>query len=534
MIEVRLTGELEVIKEGEPVKLPVSRKTRALLAYLIFCPGLHRRERLCEIFWQVPDNPRGALRWSLSKLRKVVDDDAVKRILADRDSVAFNAEGVEIDILAMRDKVANGISSLGTEELRNLAATASRGLLIGLELSGQPDFEHFVSAERESLRIIHRDLLLELIRRYGKSPAEGIHWYQKLVEIEPYHFEAHYALIEALAKAGRKKDADKQLSASTAMLGDIEGVDLTALRQAAAGKPLLSEGVSLAPDNAAAPGPEQEIRFCKTIDGAQIAYATVGVGPPLVKAANWLNHLDFDWESPVWKHVFRGLSQRSFLIRYDARGNGLSDWDIDDFSLDRQVEDLETVVDAMGLKKFPLLGISQGAAISAVFAARHPESVTKLILVGGYARGWNRVGNPDIARQTEAMITLVGIGWGKDNPAFRQMFTSMFMPDAPPENQSWFNELQRISTTPGNAVKLLRAVGEVDISDILPQVRTPTLVMHARGDMRVSFDMGRELAAGIPGARFVSLNTNNHLMPRSDPAWPVMLREINDFLAGTP
>ena len=533
MIEIRLIGEPGVIKDGEPVKLPISRKTRALLAYLILCPGSHRRERLCEIFWQVPDNPRGALRWSLSKLRSVVDEGAIKHIVADRDSVAFNAEGIRIDILELRKKLSNGIPALGTEELRDLATTASQGILIGLDLSGQPDFEHFVSAERESLRIIYRDLLQELIRRFGRSPAEAIHWYQKLVEIEPYSFQAHYALIQALAKAGRKKDADRQLGTSMSILSDIESIDLTALRQAAAGKPLLSEGVSLSPGIAAPEGPNQQIRFCKTIDGAQIAYATVGEGPPLVKAANWLNHLEFDWESPVWKHVFRSLSQSNFLIRYDARGNGLSDWDIEDFSLDRQVEDLETVVDAIGLDKFPLLGISQGAAISVVFAARHPEKVTSLILVGGYTRGWNRLGSPDIARQTEAMITLVGMGWGKDNPAFRQMFTSMFMPDAPAENQSWFNELQRISTTPANAVKLLRAVGEVDITNILADVRAPTLVMHATGDMRIPFNQGRELAAGIPGARFVCLNTNNHILPSCDPAWPVMLKEINDFLGST-
>jgi DNA-binding SARP family transcriptional activator/pimeloyl-ACP methyl ester carboxylesterase len=534
MIEIRLIGELEVIRQGVPVKLPVSRKTRALLAYLILCPGSHRRERLCEIFWQVPDNPRGALRWSLSKLRSVVDDDSIKHIVADRDSVAFNAEGAEIDILAMRNKLSNGIPSLGTQELRELATTVSQGILVGLELSGQPDFEHFVSAERESVRIVYRDMLLELIRRFGNSPAEAIHWYQKLVEIEPYSFQAHYALIEALAKAGRKKDADRQLNTSLSILSDIEGIELTALRQAAAGKPLLSKGVSLSPNGAAPEGPDQQIRFCKTINGAQIAYATVGEGPPLLKAANWLNHLDFDWESPVWTHVFRSLSHSNFLIRYDARGNGLSDWDIADFSLERQVEDLEPVVDAMALDKCPLLGMSQGAAISVEFAARHPEKVTKLILVGGYTKGWNRIDNPDIVRQTEAMITLVGIGWGKDNPAFRQMFTSMFMPDAPSENQSWFNELQRISTTPANAVKLLRALGEVDITDVLANVRAPTLVMHATGDMRIPFNQGRALAAGIPGARFVSLNTNNHILPSSDPAWPVMLKEINDFLSSAP
>jgi len=185
----------------------------------------------------------------------------------------------------------------------------------------------------------------------------------------------------------------------------------------------------------------------------------------------------------------------------------------------------------VGLDRFPLLGLSQGCAISVEFAARYPDKVTKLILIGGYARGWNRSGSADIVRQTEAMITLVAIGWGRDNPAFRQMFTTMFMPDAPPENQTWFNELQRMTTTPKNAARLLRALGDVDLTARLADVRAPTLVLHARDDMRVPFNAGRELAGGIPGARFVSLDSKNHIVPDTDPVWPVMLKEINDFLA---
>jgi pimeloyl-ACP methyl ester carboxylesterase len=321
------------------------------------------------------------------------------------------------------------------------------------------------------------------------------------------------------------------LKSSLAVLKDIEDIDVSTLKHAAAGRPSQSEGVQFASAAPGAAGLDQQIRFCKTADGIQIAYATVGEGPPLVKTANWLNHLDFDWESPVWHHVFRGLCDGRSLIRYDARGNGLSDWDIDDFPFERLVDDLEAVVDATGLDRFPLLGLSQGCAISAAYATRHPEKVTKLVLIGGYARGWKKAGNADVIRETEAMITLIRIGWGKDNPVFRQMFTSMFMPDAPPENQTWFNELERISTKPRNAANLLRALGDVDVRDLLGKVRAPTLVMHAKGDQRVPFQSGRELAGLIPGARFVSLDTRNHIMPESDPAWQVALREINEFLA---
>jgi len=532
MIEVRLIGDLEVIRNGESVKLPSSRKTRALLAYLILNPGSHRRERLCEIFWQVPDNPRGALRWSLSKLRHVVDEEDTKRIVADRDYVAFDASDTRIDIVSLREAVSeNNWPSFKTEDLKKFAATMSRGFLNGLDLSDQPDFGHFLSTEREAVRVLHRDLLLELIRRLRSSPGEAVRWLQMLVEIEPYSLQAHHALIEMLVKTGRKKDAERQLNSSLSILKDIEDIDVSALKHAAAGNPAQSNSVVFA---SSAPGPsglDQQIRFCKTADGTKIAYATVGNGPPLIKTANWLNHLDFDWESPVWTHVFSALADGRTLIRYDARGNGLSDWDIEDFTLERQVEDLEAVVEATGVERFPLLGISQGCAISAVYAARYPEKVSKLILVGGYVKGWNRIGKPDVVRQTEAMMTLIAIGWGKDHPAFRQMFTSMFMPDAPAENQSWFNELQRISTTPQNAVKLLRAVGDLDVSDVLGDIQAPTLVMHARGDLRIPFDSGRELAGGIPGARFVTLDTDNHIMHAGDPAWPIALREINEFLA---
>ncbi len=531
MMEIRLIGDLAVVKSGELLPLPNSRKTRGLLAYLVLNPGPHRRERICEMLWQIPDDPRGSLRWSLSKLRGLIDEGEVKRIVADRETVAFESAGADIDIYSLRQALASGVESLATAKLAEFASIASQGLLRGADLSGQPDFDQFLSREREAFRILRRDLLFELIRRHRDAPADAVPWLQDLVEIEPYSLQAHIALIETLIKAGRKPDAERQLKASLSVLSEIDGIDLAALRYAAAGKPPASTGVPMSPTRPDDQLRTQQLRFCKAADGTKIAYAIVGEGPPLIKTANWLNHLDFDWESPVWRHVFRGLSDGRLLIRYDARGNGLSDWDVEDFSLERQVSDLEAVVEAVGLERFPLLGISQGCAISVEFAARYPEKVTKLILLGGYPRGWNRVGVPEVARQTEAMITLVGIGWGRDNPAFRQMFTTMFMPDAPPENQTWFNELQRITTTPRNAASLIRALGEVDVTSRLAEVRAPTLVLHARNDMRVPFNSGRELASGIPGARFVSLDSKNHILPETDPAWPVLLKEINEFLA---
>ena len=275
----------------------------------------------------------------------------------------------------------------------------------------------------------------------------------------------------------------------------------------------------------------QDIRFCKSADQTRIAYATAGEGSPLIKTANWLNHLEYDWQSPVWAHIFSDLMRNAQLIRYDARGNGLSDWSVTDFSLERQVEDLEAVVDAVGIDRFSLLGISQGCAVSVAYATRHPNRVSKLILSGGYARGWRFAPTEEYIRQAEALCTLIRTGWGRNDPTFRQMFTSLFMPDAPPENQSWFNELQRMTTSPENAAELLEAHGRVDVRDDLAKVQAPTLVMHCRGDLRVPLAAGQELAAGIPDARFMTLESKNHLMPETDPAWPQFSTAIQQFLA---
>jgi DNA-binding winged helix-turn-helix (wHTH) protein/pimeloyl-ACP methyl ester carboxylesterase len=275
----------------------------------------------------------------------------------------------------------------------------------------------------------------------------------------------------------------------------------------------------------------QDIRFCHSRDGTKVAYARSGEGPPLIKTANWLNHLEYDWQSPVWNHVFTDMMNGRTLLRYDARGNGLSDWEVSDFSFERQVEDLEAVVEASGLDRFPLFGISQGCAVSVAYAVRHPEKVTKLVLLGGYARGWRLAESEKMREETEAMGTLIRSGWGRNNPAFRQMFTTLFMPDAPPQNQDWFNELQRMTTSPENAANLLDALGNVDVRPLLAKVQTSTLVVHCRGDMRVPLASGQELAAGIPGARFMTLESNNHVIPNSDPAWAKFSSAMNAFLS---
>jgi DNA-binding winged helix-turn-helix (wHTH) protein/pimeloyl-ACP methyl ester carboxylesterase len=276
--------------------------------------------------------------------------------------------------------------------------------------------------------------------------------------------------------------------------------------------------------------PDQEIRFIEANDGVKIAYSLAGSGPPLVKAANWLNHLDFEWQSPIWAHWVAELTKHHTLVRYDERGNGLSDWNITDFSFAAWVRDFEKLMDTIKLDRFPVLGISQGGAVAVAYAAKHPERVSQLVLYGSYVRGWMFRGSAEELERRNALLTLVRLGWGRDNPAFRQIFTSLFMPDATPEQADWFNELQRVSTSPENAVQLLAEAGRVNVVDQLPLVKCPTLVLHCKYDAAVPVSEGRLIAARIPGAKFVELPGRNHVVTPEEPAWPMFLREISSFL----
>ena len=282
---------------------------------------------------------------------------------------------------------------------------------------------------------------------------------------------------------------------------------------------------------APAPGAAQRTFFCKAPDGARLAYARFGEGPPIVKAANWLSHLELDWNGELSRRWLEMLGRGRCLVRYDARGNGLSDWNPPGLSFEAFVSDLETVFDAAGIERAPVVGLSQGAAVATAYAARHPERVSGLILIGGCARGWRVKQHPRLTEQVEAMIVLMRMGWGGRNAAFRQMFTSRFFPRASPELAEWWNELQRQTTTPENAANLLSALGDVDVRADLPRVRAPTLVLHAREDAVVPMKDGVELASGIAGARFVTLESGNHVLVPGEPAWHRLVAEVERFLA---
>lgn len=279
------------------------------------------------------------------------------------------------------------------------------------------------------------------------------------------------------------------------------------------------------------PTARQDIHFCVTPDNVRIAYSTVGQGDALVKAGNWLNHLEHDWDGPVWSHLLKWFASCWQLTRYDARGNGLSDWDVGEISFDAFVRDLEAVVDAAGLERFSLFGASQGCAVSIAYTVKHPERVKKLVLYGGFALGRRLRGSPEEAELSDAMRTLMRAGWGQENPMFRQLFTSSFVPGGSAEQIDWFNNLQRITTSPDNAVRIRAVSDTLDVTQLLGQVKVPTLVLHCRDDAIQPHEEGRRIAARIPGASFVSLDGKNHLILEKDAAWPQFREAVERFLS---
>ena len=275
---------------------------------------------------------------------------------------------------------------------------------------------------------------------------------------------------------------------------------------------------------------KQSIRYLTTGDGTRLAWSSMGTGLPLVKASNWLSHLEYDLESPIWQHWMCFLGGNFRLIRYDERGCGMTGGDPHGLSLAHWLSDLEAVVDAAGIDgPFALMGISQGTAACLAYAVKHPERVSHLLLYGGYARGAFERDDPEAARMYRAIIDIARGGWDDNNPVFRQVFTSRFIPGATDAQMQWFNDLARTITADA-AGTLLEARAHINVTHLLPEVTAPTLVMHARQDGVVPLEEGRLLAARIPGAGFVELDSRNHVLLETEPAWARFCEETLQFL----
>jgi len=480
-LQISVLGELKVTRRGEIVPLPRSKKTRALLAYLAVVGRPQRREHLCDMLWDVPDDPRASLRWSLYKIRQIANGGGHERLIADHNRVVLDPNQIEVDFNRVASLFSGNLDSLNRGALEQLIRALNGEFLEDICLPRCPKFEAW--------RIYHADAVSRLRER----------------------------ALQVLA--ARRREASEPMlirPPSDKVARELERIAAEA--SAASGR---SSGVSKT----------QVIRFCRAEDGVRIAFATCGRGPPLVRAAHWMSHLQYDWESPVWRHWIDALSETTALLRYDERGNGLSDWNVAEFSFEAMVADLESVVEAAGLDRFTLLGVSQSCAVSVAYAVRHPGRIRGLILYGGFARGWRKRGDGHEIATHEAMTTLIREGWGKDNPAFRQLFTETFIPGASREQMAWFNELQRNTVSPANAVRLLEAFGQIDVTELLPRVAVPTLVMHARRDAAVPFESGRHFATAIPQARFVELDSANHILLRDEPAFQKFRAEAAAFVA---
>jgi pimeloyl-ACP methyl ester carboxylesterase len=327
---------------------------------------------------------------------------------------------------------------------------------------------------------------------------------------------------------------NSRINAARKALGD-NGTDQRLIRTAPRrgfrflGEVLAAESASA--KRPSTPALKQDIKFCKSPGGVRLAYATVGEGPPLVQTANWLTHLEFDWESPVSRSTLERLAAGRRLVRYDERGCGLSDWQVEDISFDAFLRDLETVVDAVGLTRFDLFGRSQGSAVAMAYAVRHPERVSRLVLQNGYAQGRDRSGDPAEAEKAAALRTLIRQGWGDEHSALLPAFTAMYAPDSTPEQIQGLAALQRLSASAENAMRIREACDQVDVADLLPRVKAPTLVLHVRHDSVAPFEQGRMMAATIPDAHFVPLESKNHVLNPAEPAWKRCMDEIDDFLS---
>ena len=522
-VSIRLLGGFE-LRTARARVTPESlgrRDPLRLAEYLALAPERRaHREQVIDALW--PDAPFESVANRLHKAAHFVRKAAQRTdaVVLRGDTVAlFPDAAVDVDVLDFERLARRALS--GDGDAIEEAIALYRGDLLPHDLYEEWTFHH-----RQRLQLRHR----EVLRAAGR--------YAELVSLDPTDEDGHVGLMRAMMRDGDRVGVVKQFEVLSRVLEEELGVgpsaEARALRDLAAG-PRAEDGAAQGPLRArSASLGTQKVGFCSTIDGVRLAYATSGTGPPLVKASNWLTHLDYDWDSPVWSPWWSALSRNHTLVRYDERGCGLSDWDVgaDSFTLEAWVRDLETVVDALGLERFPLLGISQGGPIALTYAARHPERVSHVVVYGTCARAtWARA---DDARRREltALGELIKVSWGSDQPGFRQVYDAKFLPDGPLELWRAFDELQRRSTSARNAYRLWRSFGSLDCAEAARKVTAPTLILHSSDDLVWSFAEAEELHSLVPGSRLVRLESRNHILKGDEPAFAEFMSHVERFLAG--
>jgi pimeloyl-ACP methyl ester carboxylesterase/DNA-binding SARP family transcriptional activator len=531
-MSVTVLGPAGVRHDDDVAAIP-SRRQRQLLGVLaMHTDGGASIDRIIDLLWldEVPSDPAATVRTIVSRLRRTLDPVAT----------------IETVPAGYRLVVTHGM--LDIDELRALARrgedTDDAQRLIEVERCDElwrgdplPDLEGpSIEALRQELRSLRSELLeeraalLEVLGRHVEAAAAA----ERLVADHPHREGPVVVLVRALYALGRQADALAAIRDLRRRLVDDLGVDPSTgigdLEAAVLGHRLTREPRTTTPARPSRPM-SQRIQFCTAQDGTNIAYATSGSGPWLVKAANWMTHLDYDWTSPVWRHWMTALSSNHTLLRYDERGCGLSDRDVR-FSFDAWVDDLEVVVDAAGVDRFPLLGVSQGAAVAIAYAVRHPERVSHLVLWGGYGLGRTaRATTDEERRAAELNVELARVGWGTGDATFRQVFTSQFMPDGTREQWEQFNELQRQTCSAENAARFMRVFGGIDVLDLARDVRVPTLLMHSRHEVRVPLSASTTLAGLIPDSQLMPLPSRNHILDEDEPAWRTFVTELEAFIA---
>jgi pimeloyl-ACP methyl ester carboxylesterase/DNA-binding SARP family transcriptional activator len=527
VVRVNLLGGFSLrVGDRTVIAGPTGRRDSIRLAeYLALAPGRRaHRELVLDALW--PDTPVDAAANRLHKaahyLRKCIG--LPESVVLKGDMVALFPDArlpVEVDVELFDQRAQRAINPAAGEEGASCADQALdlyNGDLLPHELYEDWTFHH-----RQRLQLRHR----ELLRRRGR--------FGELLAVDPLDEGAHVEVMRELLRSGDRSGVLRQFEALTESLQRELGIGPS--EEACAVRDMALAPIQRPAPPAAAPRAAslatQRVSFCHTTDDVRLAYAVSGSGPPLVKASNWLTHLDHDWENPVWRHWWQTLSERHTLVRYDERGCGLSDWDVDDdsFTLDAWVRDLETVVDALGLERFPLLGMSQGGPIAISYAARHPERVSHVIVFGTCARStWARA-DEKRRRELAALGELIRTSWGSDQPGFRQVYDARFLPDGPLEIWRAFDELQHRSASAPNAHRLWRAFGHLDCTEAARRLEVPTLILHSSDDQVWAFAEAEELHALVPGSRLVSLPSRNHILQADEPAFRILVDEVERFLA---
>ncbi len=528
-LALRLLGDVELTRGTETLALPPSRKTRALLAYLAVTGRPHRRDRLCTLLWDVADDPRGALRWSLTKLRPLVDDAQHTRLVADRETVAFHPAGMRVDVLALRAALAGGVDAAATPDLIALAGEVRGELLEGLELTEFREFHAWCVAERESLHVLHVRLLHAVVARLRETPDAALPHARRLVELAPLDEDARAALVALLGATGRRREAEEHYATGTKVL-DEHGVRRTGAlatawhRERPAPRTAAQGRATPRPSPAGPP----RTQYARNGD-VSLAYQIVGEGPDLVLLPGWVSHVEHAWDEPSYSAFLRRLATFCRLVLVDRRGTGLSDPVAELPTLEQRADDVRAVMDAAGIARATIFGISEGGPMSMLLAATHPERVASLVLYGTFARGTACPEYPwrYSARGAERALDLIANHWGTGTVA---TFLAPSIAGDAHLIDAW-GRFERLSVSPGQARTLFRMMMDIDVRHVVPAITVPTLVLHRAGDQIATAPNGRWIAEQIAGARYVELPGNDHF------AWTeglhTILDEVEEFVTGT-